>query len=164
MKYYRLNNQITAPKVRLIDENGKFLGVIDTLQALEMAREKGLDLVEINPKEIPPIAKIMDFGQFKYEQSRKEKKAKVKQIEIKGIRLSLRMGKHDIEIRANQAKKFLEAQNKVQIEMQLKGRERTHFELAEKIINQFIVSLGEDIKIEQPLKKQGGRLTILIAK
>lgn len=151
------------PKVRLIDDTGKFFGVIDTLQALEMARKKELDLVEINPKEIPPIAKIMDFGQFKYEQSKKEKKAKAKQAEIKGIRLSLRMGKHDIGVRTNRTKEFLEEKNKVQIEMILRGRERTHLDLAEQIINQFIDSLGKNIKIEQPLKKQGGRLTVLIS-
>lgn len=164
MKYYRLNNRITAPKVQLIDETGKFLGPIDTVEALKMAEGKGLDLVEINPKQDPPIAKIMDFGQFKYLEAKKEKKQKSKEIEIKGIRLSLRTGKHDLEIKANQAKKFLDQGNKVKIEMILKGRERTHIDLAEKIINDFLILIGQEIKIEQPLNKQGGKLTILIAR
>ncbi len=164
MKFYRLNNQITAQKVRLIDESGKFLGIIDTQKALEMAQEKGLDLVEINPKEEPPIAKIMDFGHFKYQEAKKERKQKSKEIEVKGVRVSLRTGKHDLEIKANQAKKFIEQGNKVKIEMILKGREKIHMDLAEKIINDLINLIGIEVKIEQPLNKQGGRLTILISK
>lgn len=164
MKFYRLNNRIIAPKVRLIDEMGKFLGLVNTYEALRMAQEKGLDLVEINPKEEPPIAKIMDFGHFKYQEAKKERKQKSKEVEIKGVRLSLRTGKHDLEIKANQAKKFLNQGNKVKIEMILKGRERTHLDLAEKIIQGFIELIGPETKIEQPLSKQGGRLTILISK
>lgn len=164
MKFYRLNNRITAPKVRLIDETGKFLGVVNTLEALRMAQEKGLDLVEINPKEEPPIAKIMDFGQFKYQEAKKERKQKSKEVEIKGVRLSLRTGKHDLEIKANQAKKFLEVGNKVRVEMTLKGRERIHMDLAEKMINDLIRLIGLEVKIEQPLNQQGGRLTILISR
>lgn len=164
MKYYRINNRILVPKVHLIDENGEFLGITDTSRALEMARGKGLDLVEINPKNDPPIVKIMSFGQFKYEESKKEKKQKSKAVEVKGVRLSLRTGKHDLEIKANQAKKFLDAGNKVKIELLLRGRERAHADLAEKIINNFIELIGPEIKTEQPLNKQGGRLTVLISK
>lgn len=164
MKYYRLNNRITALKVRLIDETGKFLNIVDIEEAIKLAREKGLDLVEINPKTDPPIVKIMDFGQFKYEETKKEKKQKAKSGDIKGIRLSLRTGKHDLEIKANQAKKFLDAKNKVKIDLILKGREKTHFDLAEKIINNLVESIGSDVKIEQPISRQGGRLTILISR
>jgi len=164
MKYYRLNNRITAPRVRLIDEKGEHLGVVETSQALNLAWERGYDLVEINPQADPPVAKLINFGQFKYEQTRKQKGPKPKQIETKGIRLSLRVGKHDLELKINQAKKFLEEGNKVKIDMILKGREKAHFDLAEKIINQFIGGLSENIKIEQPLNKQGGRLTIVVAK
>jgi len=164
MKYYRLNNHITAPQVRLIDETGKFLGIVSTNEALRMAQEKGLDLVEINPKEEPPIAKIMDFGQFKYQEAKKERKQKSKKTEVKGIRISLRTGKHDLEIKAEQAKNFHGKGNKVKIEMILKGRERTHLDLAEKIINDLINLIGPEVKIEQPLNKQGGKLTILISR
>ncbi|MGC9048841.1 MAG: translation initiation factor IF-3 [Patescibacteria group bacterium] len=164
MKYYRLNNQITTPKVRLIDEAGKFLGIIETTEALRMAQEKGLDLVEINPKEEPPIAKIMDFGQFRYQEAKKERKQKSKKVEVKGVRLSLRISKHDLEIKANQAKKFLSQGNKIKIEMNLRGRERMHLDLAEKMINDLISLIGPETKIEQPLNKQGGGLTILISR
>jgi translation initiation factor IF-3 len=164
LKYYRLNNRITAQKIRLIDETGKFLNIVDTEEAIKLAREKGLDLVEINPKTDPPVAKIMDFGQFKYEETRKDKKQKIHTAEIKGIRLSLRTGKHDLEIKANQAKKFLAEKNKVKIEMVLRGRERAHFDLAEKVIMGLIELTGPEVKIQQPLNRQGGRLTILISR
>jgi translation initiation factor IF-3 len=163
MKKYRINTQISAPKVRLIDENGKFLGIFETKEALKIAQEKGLDLIEVNPKESPPVAKILDYGLFKYQEEKKEKRQKAKQIEIKNIRLSLRISKHDLEIKANQAKKFLTEGNKVRIEMILKGRENVHLELAEKVIKDFLNLLGEKIKIEQPLNRQGSKLTILIS-
>ncbi|MCD6470993.1 translation initiation factor IF-3 [bacterium] len=163
MKYYRLNYRIKAPKVRLIDENGKHIGVVETSKAIEMAQKKGLDLIEVNPNQDPPVAKILDFGQFKYQLSKKEKKQKSKKGEVKGIRLSLRVGKHDLEFKRKQVDKFLKEGNKVKIEMLLRGRERTHADLGEKIINDFISSL-ENIKIEQPLKKQGPRITILISR
>jgi len=163
MKYYRLNYRIKAPKVRLIDENGKHIGVVETSKAIEMAQKKGLDLIEVNPNQNPPVAKILDFGQFKYQLSKKEKKQKSKKGEVKGIRLSLRVGKHDLEFKRKQVDKFLKEGNKVKIEMLLRGRERTHADLGEKIINDFISSL-ENIKIEQPLKKQGPRITILISR
>lgn len=164
MKYYRLNNRITTPQIRLINEKGEHLGIVETSQALNLARERGYDLVEINPRANPPVAKLIDFGQFKYEQTKKQKEPKQKRVETKGIRLSLRVGKHDLELKINQAKKFLEEGNKVKIEMVLKGREKAHFDLAEKIINQFIEGLGEKTKIEQPLNKQGGRLTTTISR
>lgn len=163
MKYYRINNRIVAREVRLIDENGKYLGVFNIEEALRLAKEKNLDLIEISPKENPPVAKINDFGKFLYEIRKKERKTKKKKQEIKGLRLSLRVSKHDLEVKKNQTLKFLAANQKVKIEMVLRGRERTHFDLARKIINDFIKGLGEEIKAEQPLSQQGGRLTILIS-
>lgn len=163
MKYYRINNQIISPKVRLIDEEGKHLGIFNIEEALKLANERNLDLVEISPKEQPPVVKIMDFGKFLYEMKKKEKGVKKKKQEIKIIRLSLCVGKHDLEIKKNQVLKFLKENQKVKIEMALKGRERVHLDLAKKIINNFVKSLAE-IKIEQPLSYQGGRLTILVSK
>lgn len=162
MKYYRINNRITARQVRLIDETGKHLGIFDIEEALRIAREKNLDLVEISPKETPPVTKIMDFGKFLYTEKKKEKGKRKKQ-EIKIVRLSLRMGKHDLEVKKNQILKFLNDNQKVKIEMILKGREKLHFNLAEEIINNLVNYLGE-IKIEQPLSRQGDRLTILISR
>jgi len=130
-----------------------------------MAREKGYDLVEISPKATPPVAKFLKFGQFKYDLKKKEQqqKAKQKKTEVKGVRLSLRIGKGDLELKSNQTKKFLEEGHKVKIEMLLRGRERAHTDLAREIIENFVKNLAE-AKIEQPLTKFGGKLIILIAK
>ncbi|MCX7778732.1 MAG: translation initiation factor IF-3 [Patescibacteria group bacterium] len=163
MKYYRLNNQITAPKVRLIDEEGKHLGVFSIEEARRLSQQKNLDLVEISPKETPPVVRIVDFGKFLYETKKKERSIKKRKQEIKGLRLSLRVGRHDLEVKKKQVLKFLEAGQRVKIELVLRGREKTHFDLAKKIIDEFIKGLGE-IKIEQPLVRQGDRLTVLISR
>lgn len=165
-RHYRLNNQIKVPRLRVIDEKGEYLGILNTSEALTLAQERGFDLVEISPKEDPPVAKFLDFGQFKYKLEKKKKiqKNKSKKIEIKGIRLSFRIGKGDLNFKKNQAQKFLKAKNKVKIEMILKGREKAHLDLAKEIINNFIQTIGEEIsvEIEQPLTKQGEKLTVMI--
>ena len=165
MKYYRLNNRITAPQIRLIDEGGKYLGTVEIEKALEIAQKKGLDLVEINPSADPPIVKILDFGRFKYDQKKKDRKQKKQQKVggIKGIRLTPRIGKHDLDFRVTRAKQFLSENQKIKIEMILRGREKAHFDLAEKQLKQFIESLEEEIKIEQPPKRQGNRLIAVIS-
>ena len=167
-KRYRTNEWIRAPKVRLIDETGQNLGVLDTAEALRQARQKGLDLIEVSPVAQPPVVKIINYNKFKYqeEKERRKLKAKQKKVEIKGIRLSLRISKHDMEIRKNQSKKFLEEGDKVKIEMMLKGRESRHKDLARKIINEFTENLNKEIEIitEQPLNILGGKLSIIIAK
>jgi len=164
MKYYRLNNRIRVPQVRLIDETGKFLNVVNVEEALSLARSKGLDLVEINPKENPPIVKIMDFGQFRYEETKKEKdkNKNVKKRGLKTIRLSLRTGKHDLEIKVGQASKFFQEGHKVRFEMLLRGRERAHQDLAEKVFQDLTAALNEVAKIEQPTNKQGNKLSIVL--
>lgn len=164
MKYYRINNRIITPKVRLVDENGRYLGILDTSQAIKMAQEKGLDLVEIDPKANPPVAKILDFGQYKYQLSKKEKREKQKKSELKTIRLSLKTGRHDLNVKAEQTKKFLENGHYIKIELTLKGREKIHAHLAEKTINSFLEMLGNSYKIETPLTKQGAKLTLTIKK
>lgn len=165
MKYYRVNNRISSPKVRVIDENDKHLGVIETEKAIEMAFKKEMALVEISPKTDPPVAKIMDFGQFKYDLKKKEKQQKKqkKAGSVKGIRLTPRIGKHDIEMRAEIGKKFLGQNQKIKIEMILRGRERAHFDLATNLIKQFIDMLGENITIEQAPKRQGYRIIALVS-
>lgn len=155
-----------VPKLRVIDENDKHLGTLSTSKSLALARDRGFDLVEISPKENPPVAKFLDFGQFKYEEEKKKRaqKKKIKKIELKEVRLSFKIGKGDLTLREKQAKKFLEIGNKVKIEMRLKGREKAHLDRAKEIINNFIQTLGEKtpIEVEQLLNKQGGRLTAVI--
>jgi len=150
----------------LIDERGKKVGIIPITQAQSMAWEKEVDLVEVSPEANPPVCKLIDFGKYRYQKEKEERKQKAKQkrVEIKGIRLTLKIGKHDLEIRVNQAKKFLEQGHKVKVEMLLRGRERAHLDLASKIMVDFKNELGEKIVTEQPFTRQGGRLSVLIAK
>jgi len=165
---YWINEQIRAPEVRVIDENGQNLGVMDTPAAVQIARERELDLVEVFPKAAPPIAKILDYGRFLYHKDKeaRKQKAKAKKVEIKGIRLSLRISAHDRDFRLNQAKDFLESGDKVKVEIILKGRERQYANTAREVANQFINALNNLVstKIEQPLSFQGGRLSVTVGK
>lgn len=167
-KKFWVNQQIKNPEVFLIDENGERVGATPTAKALEMAREAGLDLVQVDPKGNPPVAKIMDYGQFKYEKDKLAHKQKVQQrkVEIKGIRLSVRISQHDFNFRIEQAKKFLERGDKLKIELALKGRERQHPEKAVETINNFINHLnqtgGLNLIREQDLTRQQGRFNIIL--
>lgn len=167
-KKYRTNQYIKSPQVRLIDETGQNIGVVSTSEALTMAQERGLDLVEVSPLAQPPVVKIINYNKLKYqeEKERRKEKAKQKKIEVKGIRLSLRISDHDKEVKAKQAEKFLKQEDKIKIEMILKGRERQHFNLAREIINKFINSINQLVEtvVEQPLNVQGGKLSVVIAK
>lgn len=164
-KFFRVNERIRVPNVLLIDENGKHLGEIQTFKALEIANEKELDLVEVSPKANPPVCRILDYGQFQYQQSRKlqAQKAQTKKLETKVIRISFKIGKHDLELRKNQTQKFLEKGHKVSVEMILRGRERQHKNRAVEIINNLLNSVSEDIVIEQPVKVQGSKISSLIS-
>ena len=139
---------------------------MDTYRAIQLARERDLDLVEVSPVAQPPICKIMNYGAYQYQQEKKERKQKAKQkrIEIKGIRLGLNIGAHDLEIRKNQALKFFEKGDKVKIELILRGRERAFFDRARTIMEEFVKSLGDNAIIEQSLTRQGGRLSLLVTK
>lgn len=156
---YKINEQIRVPKVKVIDEVGEFLGVMDTREAIELARERDLTLVEVSPKEDPPLAKIMDYGKLQYQKQKQAKKQQAlqKKAETKGIKLSLRIGTNDINVRKNQAKKFLAGGNKVKIELNLKGREKQHKQLALEILNKFINDLAseDEIEIDSPASFKG---------
>ncbi|MDP3995275.1 MAG: translation initiation factor IF-3 [bacterium] len=163
---FRSNERIRIPRVVVIDENGNHLGEMDTKAALDMARERGFDLVEVQPKAEPPICKILDFGQFQYEQekSKSKQKARQKKVGIKAVRISFRIAGHDLETKSRQAAKFLEQGNKVKIDVVLRGREKAYVEEAKNNMESFAKSLGEDVVVEVPFSKQGGRLSMLIGK
>lgn len=133
-----------------------------------MAQDKGLDLVEVSPLADPPVAKIVNYSKLKYqeEKERRKEKAKQKKVEIKGIRLSLRISDHDKEVRIKQAEKFLNQDDKVKLEILLRGRERQHADLAKEIINKFVEEVDKLVPtaVEQPINRQGGKLSIVIAK
>lgn len=166
-KRYRINQYIKVPEVRVIDENGENIGVMPTGQALALAEEKGMDLVEVSPVAQPPVAKIINYSKLKYEEekSRRKQIARQKKVEVKGIRLSLRIGEHDQETRLKQAQKFLNDGDKVKVELILRGREKQHTALAREIIKKFVDSLQTEkpIKIEQPITYMGGKFSILIS-
>lgn len=160
-----VNNAIRAPKVRLIDEHGQQIGIIETRRALKIARERGLDLIEISPQAQPPVCKIIDYGKYRYQIQKKEQKARKKQrkTSIKGIRLSLRIGKHDLEFKARQADKFLKKGHKVKVELILKGRENAHADLAFAELKTFQETLKHEVKVEQRPKKMGNRIIMILS-
>ncbi len=165
---FKANDKITSSQVFLIDENGDQLGVMDTAEALEKAKEVDLDLVEVNPKANPPVAKIVDLGQLKYEREKKAHKQKMQQkkVDIKAIRLSFKISAHDLELRFNQSVKFLTKGDKIKIELQLKGRERQYPQKAAEIMKEFLLKLqaveGLQVEAEQPLTKQGSRFSMIL--
>ena len=131
-----------------------------------MARDAGLDLIEIAPNVKPPVCRIMDNGKFQYQKSKLEKdqRSKQKNIETKGIRISMRTGKHDLNTKIKQIEKFLGKDYKIRIEMILKGREKSLFDLAKEKLNQFVELIQTETKIEQEIRRQPRGLSIIIGK
>ena len=162
-----VNNQIRANQVRVIDETGKQLGILPLQEALLLAKERNLDLVQVTEKVEPPVCKIMDYGKYVYNLQKKEKTGHSKTSgELKGIRLSFNISFHDLETKVKQAEKFLKRGDKIKIEMVLKGREKAATELAKEKVNKFLELLEKliPIKIERDLKKEGKGFTIIIIK
>lgn len=165
---YNKNEWIKAPEVLVLDEEGQNIGVMETKKALSLAGEKELDLVEINPKTNPPVCKLIDFNDFKYQKEKeaKKQKQKSKTSEVKGVRLSVRIGKHDMDVKKGQALKFLNRGDKVKIEIILRGRENARPEIARDVISQFVNLIREDlpVKFEQNTARQGRKFIATIVK
>ncbi len=165
---YRSNEQITVPEVRVIDESGAPLGVLPTERALALAQERGYDLVEVSPKAEPPVCKFLDFGQFKYQKEKEQKvqKAHSKKVDVKGIRLSVKMGVGDFDFRVEQGKKFLAEGHKLNIEIRLRGREKEHGDIARDKIKEYLdkVGLAYQLSIEQPITRSGGNVTAIVGR
>jgi len=166
-KYYA-NDRIRSPEVRVIDENEQMLGVMTLEKALALAAQKELDLVEVSPLAVPPVCKILDNGQFKYQKEKeaRRQKAQSKEVEIKVIRLSVRIGAHDMEVRQNQAAKFLDRGDKVKIDLPMRGREKAHKDVAQEVINLFVTGLKKtyQLRTEQEITYQAGRFSTILAK
>ncbi|MBU0596705.1 translation initiation factor IF-3 [Patescibacteria group bacterium] len=162
------NQFIKATEVRLLDQAGENLGILPIAEALSKAREAEMDLVEINPKGNPPVCKLIDFTQFKYQKEKEARKQKAKAhvSEMKGIRLSIRIGEHDMGIREKQAIKFLDRGDKVKIEIILRGRERGKTSLAREVISKFISQLEahSPLRFEQEITTQGNKMTAIVTK
>ena len=149
--------------MRLIGANGEQLGVVPTSQALEMAREAQLDLVEVAPNERPPVCKILDYGKFRYQQSRKGTKTKVHQQKLKEIRVRPKTGEHDVDTKIKQARKFLEHKDKVLVSVWFRGRELQHIDEGKRIIDGILEKLADACKVEQPPRMEGKRMTAMLA-
>lgn len=160
-----INSQIRAREVRLIDETGKQLGIVGTIEALRIAQERNLDLIQVTEKVDPPVCKIGNYGKYLYWLEKKEKGVR-HGGEVKGIRLTFNISVHDLETRAGQAEKFLKKGGKVRLEMVLRGREKGLSEVAKGKVNQFMEILSKlmPIKIERELKKDLRGFTMIISK
>jgi len=161
---YKTNEDIRSLKVRVIDETGTFLGEMDTVAAKAQAAERGFDLIEVNPHADPPVVKYADYGSFKYKQEKfaREQKKKQKKVETKGIRLSTKIGEHDLETRAKQTRGFLADGDKVKIEIIMRGRELQHQDIARTQIREFVQKLAVPLTIEQDVTKQGNKIFMII--
>ncbi len=137
-KKFNVNNQIIAKEVRVLDHEGGMLGVFPLHEALRIAQEKELDIIEINPKAQPPVVKMMDFYKFKYQQAKSEAAKPKKKDEIKTLRVSVRVSINDLQVRANKIKEFITKEFRVKMQVQMKGREKAHPEVAEETMKLFI--------------------------
>ena len=160
---YRANEQIRISPVRLIDEHGEQVGIVETYEALDRAREAGLDLVEMAPNARPPVCRIMDYGKWKYSQKKKHKKHTHEQ-QLKEVRMRPKTDSHDRMIKLNRARRFFKKGDKVQFTMQFRGRERFHREIAYEIFDGVVKELGEDrVKMEQRPNMEGRRMTMVLS-
>jgi translation initiation factor IF-3 len=151
--------------VRLIDENGTQVGIIGAREALQMAEERGFDLVEVAPNAVPPVCRLLDYGKFRYEQSQKEREARKnqKQAELKQIRLMPKTADHDMTTKANQAKKFLLAGDKVKFNVRFRGREMAHPDIGRKMLEEIAEQLRDIAVVEQKPLMEGRVLSLLMA-
>ncbi|MFM8415375.1 MAG: translation initiation factor IF-3 [Planctomycetota bacterium] len=162
-KQHRINEQIRISPIRVIGADGGQLGIITTDEALGIAREAGLDLVEVAPNEKPPVCRIMDFGKFKYQQKKKHHKTHVHHTKIKEVRLRPKTGEHDIEFKVAQARNFLAHKDKVIISVVFRGREMAHIEEGQRVMQSVVKQLEEISKVEAPPQQMGRRLSCTLA-
>ncbi len=163
-KSVRINGEIRANELRVVGESGEQLGIMSRAEALSRASEAGLDLVEISPTAAPPVAKIVDWGKFQYqkmkEQQRNRKSAR--QSEIKQMRMGLKIGQNDLEIKLRKIRKFLDDGDKVKIMLVYRGREMAHQEIGRELMDKIIESLGEEIVVESKPQMAGRNLSVTV--
>ncbi len=161
-----INSQIREKEVQLIGVNGEKLGVMETRAAIQLAEEKNLDLVLVSPNSRPVVCKIMNYGKYKFEQAKKEKEAKKKQkvLEVKELRVTPNIEEHDFGFKAKNARKFLEAGNKVKITLRFRGREVNNLKSGELVLNKFIQELEDVSVVEKQPKLEGRNMFTILAK
>lgn len=163
---YRVNNQIKATSVRLVDSIGQQVGVVSIKEAIIIARNSGLDLVEIADKAIPPVCKILDYNKFKYEEAKKEKdiarKNREATVETKEIRLRPVTDEHDVEIKCKKIREFLEDGNKVNIIIKFKGREASHMDIGRTLLEKMLILIGTH-KVDKPISVSDSAMTVMVS-
>jgi len=161
----RLNERIRVPQVRVVDDAGNQLGIMSSRQANDLARERNLDLVEVAPNANPPVCRIIDYGKYKYEQSKRESEAKKRQkaTELKGIRMRPRIDEHDLMTKVNHARKFLGEGDKVKVTMLFRSREATHPEFARRSMDRLADEVKEVGVIERPPILEGRQMVMILA-
>jgi translation initiation factor IF-3 len=160
-----VNQKIRAREVRVIDPDGKQIGIIPTPKALEAAAEAGLDLVEVSPNANPPVCKIMDYGRYRYEQTKKKQEAKKKQstFQLKEIKVRPKTGEHDLQVKIGHIKKFLEKKDKVKVTVMFRGREITLSDLGRAVLEKIVEETKEMAMLEQEPKFEGRILVMILA-
>jgi translation initiation factor IF-3 len=161
----RINHRIRVPEIRVIGDDGEMLGILPTQEALRRAQDRGLDLVEVNPKADPPVCKILDFGKYKYDEKKKAREAKRKQtvVEIKEIKLRPKTDDHDLDFKARAAQRFLEAGHKVKFTVRFRGREITHPEKAQEQLDWIVQQCEELANVEVRPAMEQRTMTLLMA-
>lgn len=164
--FYRLNQFITAPQVRLTDEGGKQIGIMTLEEALKQAEELEVDLVEVAPKAVPPVCRLIDFKKFKYLQARKEReeKKKVKEVELKEIRMGPFVAAHDLAVRMGRIREFLKDGHRVKVTVRFTGRQMTHPEFGRKLLEKIVGELNELAQVEREAKFEGRNLNLILGK
>lgn len=162
----RINDRIRAREVRLIDDEGQMIGVMTSMQALAIAREKNLDLVEVSPMAVPPVCKIMDWGRFKYEQAKKENEARKHQktVEIKEIRMRPRTDDHDLEVKVRKIEEFLAEGDKVKVGVIFRGRELAHPELGRSVLERVTTELKGTAVLERTPLMEGKMMSMIVSR
>ncbi|MGR3436405.1 MAG: translation initiation factor IF-3 [Shimia sp.] len=160
----RVNDRIRAPEIRLIGAEGENVGVVSPSRAMQMAEDAGLDLVEISPNANPPVAKIMDFGKFKYEQQKRESEARKKQktIEVKEVKFRPNTDVHDYDVKMRNVYKFLENGDKVKVTLRFRGREMAHQEIGRNLLLRVAEDTKDHGKVENMPKMEGRQMTMMI--
>ncbi|MCX6807165.1 MAG: translation initiation factor IF-3 [Candidatus Berkelbacteria bacterium] len=163
-KNLRINQQIRAQEVHLIDENAKSQGVVSLDQALLVAHQRGYDLVEVTSSVYPPITRLLDYGKYLYQLEKEEKKGKQKRLEMKEIRMKLSIEPHDLEVKTNKMKEFLDRGHKLKITVVLRGREMAFVGRAFEFIKKIEENTGDNIQEEKRPQKLGNRISVVLSR
>jgi translation initiation factor IF-3 len=164
--FFKINEQIKAKEVRVINSKGIMIGVMTVAEGIKIAEDEGLDLIEVSPNSNPPVCKISNFGKMKYEIQKKASDAKKKQkvIEVKEIKMTINIGKGDYETKIRHTKEFIEKNHKVKISIKMKGREITHRDLAEKMMQNILEETSSFAKAELNPRLEGSQIVVILIK